>query len=303
MSPRRRLTWGERLVLAAPYAYLAIFFLAPFALIVKISLSRQALAIPPYEPVFDWARGPAVWMEKAQALGLDAWRALAGDSLYLEAIGWSLAIAAVSTLIAFLVGFPLALAIARSPERRRPFLVALAIAPFWTSFLIRVYAWIMILKDEGLLNHALMALGLVSAPLEIFATKGAIVLGIVYSYLPFMILPLYAALDKQDPALREAAADLGARPLRVFATVTLPLAMPGVFAGALLVFIPAVGEFVIPDLLGGSDTLMIGRQLWNEFFANRDWPTAAAVAIALLALIVGPLALYERGRMAREGAP
>ena len=303
MSPRRRLTWGERLVLAAPYAYLAIFFLAPFALIVKISLSRQALAIPPYEPVFDWAQGPAVWMEKAQALGLDAWRALAGDSLYLEAIGWSLAIAAVSTLIAFLVGFPLALAIARSPERRRPFLVALAIAPFWTSFLIRVYAWIMILKDEGLLNHALMALGLVSAPLEIFATKGAIVLGIVYSYLPFMILPLYAALDKQDPALREAAADLGARPLRVFATVTLPLAMPGVFAGALLVFIPAVGEFVIPDLLGGSDTLMIGRQLWNEFFANRDWPTAAVVAIALLALIVGPLALYERGRMAREGAP
>ena len=303
MSARRRLTWGERLVLAAPYAYLAIFFLAPFALIVKISLSRQALAIPPYEPVFDWAQGPAVWMEKAQALGLDAWRALAGDSLYLEAIGWSLAIAAVSTLIAFLVGFPLALAIARSPERRRPFLVALAIAPFWTSFLIRVYAWIMILKDEGLLNHALMALGLVSAPLEMFATKGAVVLGIVYSYLPFMILPLYAALDKQDPALREAAADLGARPLRVFATVTLPLAMPGVFAGALLVFIPAVGEFVIPDLLGGSDTLMIGRQLWNEFFANRDWPTAAAVAIALLALIVGPLALYERGRMAREGAP
>jgi putrescine transport system permease protein len=303
VSPRRRLTWGERLVLAAPYAYLAIFFLAPFALIVKISLSRQALAIPPYEPVFDWGQGPAVWMEKAQALGLDAWRALAGDSLYLEAIGWSLAIAAVSTLIAFLVGFPLALAIARSPERRRPFLVALAIAPFWTSFLIRVYAWIMILKDEGLLNHALMALGLVSAPLEIFATKGAIVLGIVYSYLPFMILPLYAALDKQDPALREAAADLGARPLRVFATVTLPLAMPGVFAGALLVFIPAVGEFVIPDLLGGSDTLMIGRQLWNEFFANRDWPTAAVVAIALLALIVGPLALYERGRMAREGAP
>ena len=303
MSARRRLTWGERLVLAAPYAYLAIFFLAPFALIVKISLSRQALAIPPYEPVFDWGQGPAVWMEKAQALGLDAWRALAGDSLYLEAIGWSLAIAAVSTLIAFLVGFPLALAIARSPERRRPFLVALAIAPFWTSFLIRVYAWIMILKDEGLLNHALMALGLVSAPLEIFATKGAIVLGIVYSYLPFMILPLYAALDKQDPALREAAADLGARPLRVFATVTLPLAMPGVFAGALLVFIPAVGEFVIPDLLGGSDTLMIGRQLWNEFFANRDWPTAAVVAIALLALIVGPLALYERGRMAREGAP
>jgi putrescine transport system permease protein len=283
----RRLTGGERLALAAPYAYLAIFFLAPFALIVKISLSRQALSIPPYEPVFDWAQGPAVWLDKARELGFDAWRALAADSLYLEAMGGSLAIAALSTLVAFLVGFPL----------------ALAIAPFWTSFLIRVYAWIMILKDEGLLNHALMALGLIDAPLELFATRGAVVLGIVYSYLPFMILPLYAALDKQDAALREAAADLGASPFRVFLTVTLPLAMPGAFAGALLVFIPAVGEFVIPDLLGGSDMLMIGRQLWNEFFANRDWPTAAAVAIALLALIVGPLTLYERGRVAGEGAP
>lgn len=302
MSGARRLTWGERLLLAAPYGYLAVFFLAPFALIVKISLSRQALSIPPYEPVFEWGQGPAIWLEKAGGLGLEAWRALAGDGLYLEAMGWSLAIAALSTLIAFVVGFPLALAIARSPERWRPYLVALAIAPFWTSFLIRVYAWIMILKDEGLLNHALMALGLIDAPLEIFATKGAVVLGIVYSYLPFMILPLYAALEKQDPALREAAADLGARPWTVFATVTLPLAMPGVFAGALLVFIPAVGEFVIPDLLGGSDTLMIGRQLWNEFFANRDWPTAAAVAIALLALIVVPLTLYERRRVDQEGA-
>ena len=303
MRARRRLTWGERLALGAPYAYLAVFFLAPFALIVKISLSRQALSIPPYEPVFDWAQGPAVWLDKARELGFDAWRALAADSLYLEAMGGSLAIAAASTLVAFLVGFPLALAIARSPERWRPLLVALAIAPFWTSFLIRIYAWIMILKDEGLLNHALMALGVIAAPLELFATRGAVVLGIVYSYLPFMILPLYAALDKQDAALREAAADLGASPFRVFLTVTLPLAMPGVFAGALLVFIPAVGEFVIPDLLGGSDMLMIGRQLWNEFFANRDWPTAAAVAIALLVLIVGPLTLYERGRVAGEGAP
>lgn len=292
MSPRRRLTWGERLVLAAPYAYLAIFFLAPFALIVKISLSRQALAIPPYEPVFDWGQGPAVWMEKAQALGLDAWRALAGDSLYLEAIGWSLAIAAVSTLMAFLVGFPLALAIARSPERRRPFLVALAIAPFWTSFLIRVYAWIMILKDEGLLNHALMALGLVSAPLEIFATKGAVVLGIVYSYLPFMILPLYANLEKLDLTLNEAAMDLGSRPFRVFLDVTLPMSMPGIIAGGLLVFIPASGELIIPGLVGNPSQPMIGRVISDEFASSRDWPMASAVAVALLLLLVVPMMLY-----------
>jgi putrescine transport system permease protein len=302
MKARPRLGLGQRVVLALPYLYLTIFFLAPFALIVKISLSQQTLAIPPYAPAFDWADGPAMWLEKARALGLDAWRALFADSIYAEAMLWSLALAALATLGALLVGFPLALAIARSDPRWRPLLVMLAVAPFWTSFLIRVYAWIMILKDEGLLNNALIALGLISAPLEIFATKGAVVIGIVYSYLPFMVLPLYAALDKQDASLREAAADLGATPWRVFASVTLPLALPGVMAGALLVFIPAVGEFVIPDLLGGSDTLMIGRQLWNEFFANRDWPTAAAVAIALLALIVGPLTLYERYRLAEEGA-
>ena len=300
MAKRPRLSLGRLLVLAAPYLYLAIFFLAPFALIVKISLSKQALAIPPYTPVFEWMDGPRAWLAKAADLGFDAWRGLVADSIYVEAVATSLAIAAVSTLGAFLIGFPMALAIARSPARWRPILLMLAIAPFWTSFLIRVYAWIMILKDEGLLNHALMALGLISQPLELFATRGAVVLGIVYSYLPFMILPLYAALEKQDAALREAAADLGATPWRVFASVTLPLARPGLVAGALLVFIPAVGEFVIPDLLGGSATLMIGRQLWNEFFANRDWPTAAAVAIALLALILGPLTLYERTRVAQE---
>lgn len=301
MTGGARLSLRQRAVLALPYAYLALFFLAPFVLIVKISLSQQAIALPPYAPAFEWSDGPALWWQKAQSLSLEAYRTLFSDALYLEAALWSLAIAALSTFCALLVGFPLALAIARSPERWRPIFVMLAIAPFWTSFLIRVYAWIMILKDEGLLNHALMALGLISAPLEIFATKGAVVLGIVYSYLPFMILPLYAALEKQDAALREAAADLGATPWRIFTSITLPLTMPGIVAGSMLVFIPAVGEFVIPDLLGGSDTLMIGRQLWNEFFANRDWPTAAAVAIALLVLIVGPLTLYERHRIAQEG--
>ena len=301
MSGRARLSLGQRLVLALPYAYLTLFFLAPFALIVKISLSQQAIAMPPYAPVLAWSDGPAIWWEKAQNLGLDSYRVLFADAIYLDAALSSLFVATISTLIALAIGFPLALAIARSPERWRPLFVMLAVAPFWTSFLVRVYAWIMILKDEGLLNHALLALGLISAPLEIFATRGAVILGVVYSYLPFMILPLYAALEKQVAALREAAADLGATPWRVFASVTLPLSLPGIVAGCMLVFIPAMGEFVIPDLLGGSDTLMIGRQLWNEFFSNRDWPTASAVAIMLLALILAPLTLYERHRIAQEG--
>jgi len=187
---------------------------------------------------------------------------------------------------------------ARAPERLRPALLLLAIAPFWTSFLIRVYAWIIILKDEGLLNHALLSLGLVSEPLHIFATDGAVVIGIVYSYLPFMVLPLYNAIARQPPELIEAAADLGASPTAAFWRITVPLSAPGIVAGCLLVFIPAIGEFVIPDLLGGSDTLMIGRTLWVEFFDNRDWPAASAVAVVLLALLVLPMALYERSQMA-----
>ena len=179
-------------------------------------------------------------------------------------------------------------------------MIGLAIAPFWTSFLIRVYAWIALLKDEGLINHAFLALRIIDTPLQIYATNAAVVIGIVYSYLPFMLLPLYSALERQDPALREAAADLGASPMQVFLRVTLPLSWPGVVAGCLLVFIPAVGEFVIPDLLGGSETLMIGRTLWNDFFANRDWPAASAAAIILLLLLIGPLVLYERARLRAE---
>jgi len=299
---RGALSGGRLWALALPYGWLALFFLAPLALVAKISLSKSVIAQPPYEPVFNLADGPAVWIERAGAFALASYRGLFEDPLYLESYLSSLAIAGVSTLIALLIAYPLALAIARSDARRRPLLIALAVAPFWTSFLIRVYAWIAILKDEGFLNHALMAVGLIDRPIAIFATNTAVVIGIVYSYLPFVVLPIYNSLEKQDATLREAAADLGAGALATFLKVTLPLSLPGVLAGALLMFIPAVGEFVIPDLLGGSDTIMIGRTMWNDFFENRDWPAASAGAIVLLALLVGPIVWFERRQTKGEGA-
>lgn len=292
----RSLSGGQRAVLAAPYLWLVALFLVPLALVFKISLSRSAIAQPPYAPAFDLGEGLAATLDKAGTFGIEAYRGLVADPLYLESYLTSLAIAGVATLIATLIAYPFALAIARSDKRLRPVLIGLAVAPFWTSFLIRVYAWIMILKDEGLFNQALMALGIVDAPLPILATNAAVAIGMVYSYLPFVILPIYAALDGQDAMLREAAADLGAGPLTTFFTVTLPLSAPGVIAGALLMFIPAVGEFVIPDLLGGSDTMMIGRVMWNDFFENRDWPAASAGAIVLIALLVGPIVWIERRR-------
>ena len=301
LAPKPRLSFSQRVALAAPYAWIILFFIAPMALIAKISLSRPATARPPYEPVFDLSEGFSSFLEKLSSLSLDAYRGLASDSLYLDSYISSLTIAGIATFVTLLLAYPFALALARAPRRLRPILVGFAVAPFWTSFLIRVYAWIALLKDEGLINHALMALGLIDAPLPMFATSGAVVVGVVYSYLPFMLLPLYSAIEGQDPALREAAADLGATPWRVFWSVTLPLSREGAIAGCLLVFIPAVGEFVIPDLLGGSDTLMIGRTLWNDFFANRDWPAASAAAIALLALLIVPLLLYERTRLKQEG--
>jgi len=302
-APRKKLSSGQRAVLAAPYLWIVIFFLAPMALIAKISLSHPAETRPPYEPTFSIDDGLAGVLAKARTLSFDAYRALADDRLYLDSYLTSLLIAGVSTAIMLMIAFPFALAMARAPRRYRALLIGLAVAPFWTSFLIRVYAWIALLKDEGLINHALMALHIIDAPLSIYATNTAVVIGIVYSYLPFMLLPLYSALERQDPALREAAADLGASPLQVFWRVTLPLSRPGVIAGCLLVFIPAVGEFVIPDLLGGSETLMIGRTLWNDFFANRDWPAASAAAIILLALLIGPLLIAERVRLRAEEEP
>ncbi len=221
---------------------------------------------------------------------------LAEDSLYLDAFGNSLRVAAVSTLICLLIGYPMALGIARARERLRVPLLLLVVLPFWTSFLIRVYAWIGILKGNGLVNNLLMGLGWIDTPLKLLHTDFALYLGIVYGYLPFMVLPLYATLSRMDNSLLEAAADLGCRPLSAFWRVTVPLSIPGIVAGSLLVFVPAVGEFVIPDLLGGPDSLMIGKLLWSEFFNNRDWPVAAALAVALLALLVVPVLLFERYR-------
>jgi len=297
---RDKRTWAERFVLGAPFLWLALFFLVPFLIVLKISFSQAALSQPPYEPVLSLADGWAGLIEKLGALSLSSYETLLGDSLYFDAYLSSLRLAVLATLLTLLIGYPLAYAIARAPERSRPALLMLAIAPFWTSFLIRVYAWIAILKDEGLLNLALMKLGLISQPLQIFATDWAVLIGITYSYLPFMILPLYNAIERQPRELREAAADLGAKPAAIFWRVTVPLSRGGIIAGCLLVFIPAIGEFVIPDLLGGSNTLMIGKSLWVEFFDNRDWPVASAVAVVLLLLLLLPMAFYERSQMKGE---
>ena len=283
----KRLTDG--LVPAIPYLWLGIFFLVPFLIVLKISLSDPAVAQPPYKPVFELSD----IMSFFQGLDLENFEVLAGDDLYLSATLSSVRIAALSTVLLLLVGFPIAYGMARAPARHRPLLVALVILPFWTSFLIRIYAWIAILKPEGLLNQALTGLGLITDPVHILNTETAVYIGIVYAYLPFMVLPLYASLEKMDDTLLEAALDLGSTPWRAFWTITVPLAMPGIIAGSLLCFIPAVGEFVIPDLLGGSETLMIGRQLWSEFFSNRDWPLASAVAILLLIVLVVPIVIYR----------
>jgi putrescine transport system permease protein len=272
-----------------PCLWLAVFFLLPFLIVLKISLSDAATALPPYRPVFAWTDLTGF----LRALDLENFTFLADDPLYFEAALSSVRIAAISTVLLLIVGFPIAYAMARAPQRWRSLLVALMILPFWTSFLIRIYAWIGILKPDGFLNQALVGLGIVTEPLTILNTETAVFIGIVYAYLPFMVLPLYAVLEKMDFTLIEAAEDLGSPPWRSFWTITVPLALPGILAGSLLCFIPAVGEFVIPDLLGGSETLMIGRQLWSEFFSNRDWPLASAVAIVLLVLLVVPIVIYR----------
>lgn len=302
--------WGRRLALAVPYLWLIVFFALPFLVIVRLSLSQSIIGQPPYAPQFDLAEGFAGLIAGVGEFSFENFEILFSDWLYLNSYVSSLRLAFISTALALLVAYPMALAMSRAPAHLKPALILLAIAPFWTSFLIRVYAWIAILRDEGLLNNALIGLGLVDEPLRIFATETAVVIGIVYSYLPFMVLPIFNAIDRQDRTLIEAAMDLGASRTTAFWTVTFPLSLAGVLAGCLLVFIPAVGEFVVPDLLGGSDTLMIGRTMWNEFFANRDWPVAAAAAILLLVALLVPLVLFERGQMrearasarAREGA-
>jgi putrescine transport system permease protein len=280
-------------VVLAPYLWLIAFFFVPFLIVLKISLSQTAIAQPPYLPVLDLAAGWQGVKDFVAGLSLDNYATLASDDLYFFSYLRSLTVAAVSTVILVLAGFPIAYAMARAPRRWRPLLLMLVVLPFWTSFLIRVYAWINILQRDGLLNQALSALGFIDRPLTWLATDTAIYIGLVYSYLPFMVLPLYASLEKLDDSLLEAAADLGCPRWKAFWTVTVPLALPGLGAGALLCFIPIVGEFVVPDLLGGSDTTMIGQTLWTEFFANKDWPVASAVAVVLVILLVGPIAIYQ----------
>ena len=294
MSASSIFTRPARLASIAPYLWMALFFLVPFVFVLKISLSQTAIAQPPYTPVFDWSEGwPAVKAAYA-ALSLDNFRLLVSDDLYLMSYLRSLVVAVVSTSILLVIGYPIAYGMARLPHGLQSVAMMLVIVPFWTSFLIRIYAWINILQHDGLLNKILLALHLVSAPVVWLSTDSAMYLGIVYSYLPFMILPLYATLSKMEPALLEAASDLGATPLQAFWRVTFPLSLPGVGAGVLLCFIPIVGEFVIPDLLAGSNSMMIGQTLWLEFFTNKDWPVASAAAVVLLMLLVAPLVLYDR---------
>src|SRR5712692_3190301 len=290
----RTKSWGARLVVLVPYLWLAVFFLVPFLIVLKISLSHTAIAQPPYTPVLDPAAGWEGVKELFAGLSLENYAFIGSDWLYLASYLKSLEVAALSTLLLLLIGFPLAYGMARAPRRWQPALFMLVVLPFWTSFLIRIYAWVNILQRDGLLNQVLLALRIVDEPPAWLSTDTAVYIGIVYSYLPFMVLPIYATLEKMDETLIEAAADLGCPNWKAFWLVTLPLSRPGVVAGALLCFIPIVGEFVIPDLLGSSQTMMIGQTLWTEFFANKDWPVASAVAVVLLCLLVVPIAVYQQ---------
>ena len=289
-DPRPRAPTWQRVSLAVPYAWLLIFFLAPFLIVLKISVADPVVAQPPFTPLFDPAR-PAGERLLATA---ENFRFVLDDRLYVLTYLNSLELAAMATLLCLAIGYPMAYGIARARPGTRSLLLLLVILPFWTSFLLRVYAWMGILNSRGFLNSALLWTGLVDRPLEILYTDAAIFVGMVYSYLPFMILPLYANLVRLDQDLLDAAADLGGRPSRVFVDVTFPLSLPGVIAGCMLVFIPAIGEFVIPALLGGSDSLMIGRVVYDEFFLNRDWPVASAVAVLLLLLLLVPIAIFQR---------
>jgi len=281
---------GQRLVIAVPYLWLLIFFLVPFLIVLKISFAEfSPLGRPPYEPVFRWLEEGALQIK----LLIGSYQYLLNEPLYVSSWLYSITVAFFSTVFCLMLGYPMAYAIARSSPTNRNVFLMLVILPFWTSFLLRVYAWIGLLKTDGVINNVLQALGIIQEPMSMMNTSFAVYIGIVYSYLPFMILPLYSNLEKHDLTLLEAASDLGAGPIRAFMRITLPLSMPGVVAGSLLVFIPAVGEYVIPSLLGRADQLMIARLLSDEFFLNRDWPKASAVAIAMLLLLVVPIMLFQ----------
>ena len=287
----------QRLVLRIPYAWLLVFFLVPFLIVLKISLSQTAIAQPPYTPAFDLAAGWHGLVTFFSGLSLDNYGLIGSDPLYILSYVKSVEIAAFATLLLLVVGYPMAYAIARTPRRWQAVLILLTMLPFWTSLLIRIYAWMNILQRDGPLNDALMALSIVKEPPAWLSTDTAIYIGIVYSYLPFMVLPLYATLEKLDESLLEAAADLGCPRWKSFWLVTLPLSSSGMLAGVLLCFIPIVGEFVIPDLLGGSQSPMIGQTIWMEFFGNKDWPAASAVAVVLVCLLVTPIVIYQNQAM------
>lgn len=289
-------TSGRALVIAIPTIWLLIFFLVPFAVVAKISFSEVVFQNPPYLPLLEWTDEGRMIL----TLNFGNYQFLLDDPLYINAYLSSIKIAFISTLACLAIGYPMAYYIARAEPRTSNILLMLVILPFWSSFLLRVYAWIGFLKGNGVINNVLMSLGITSAPIQMLQTDFAVYIGITYTYLPFMILPLYANLIKLDNGLLEAAADLGARPMTTFFTVTLPLSFPGIIAGSMLVFIPAIGEYVIPTLLGGPRTLMIGRILWDEFSSNRDWPVASAVAIAMLFVIVLPIMFLRKGPRQEE---
>ncbi len=286
---RMQMAHGRKLVIALPYLWLILLFMLPFLIVFKISFAEMARAIPPYTDLMTWADD-----RLSLALNFANYFQLTDDPLYAEAYLQSLQIAAVSTLCCLAIGYPLAWAVAHSRSSTRNILLLLVILPSWTSFLIRVYAWMGILKNNGVLNNVLMWLGVIDQPLTILHTNLAVYIGVVYAYLPFMVLPIYTALTRIDYSLVEASLDLGARPLKTFFSVIVPLTKGGIIAGSMLVFIPAVGEFVIPELLGGPDSIMIGRVLWQEFFNNRDWPVASSVAIIMLLLLIVPIMWFHK---------
>lgn len=291
MTSTKNQRWIVTLI---PYLWMVVFFLIPFLIVLKISFSATEIAQPPYTPVFDFfADSFADTIAKFNDLNLDNYARLLSDSIYVNSYLSSLFMAGFATFLMLFIAYPIAYGMARAPKSIRPTLVMLVILPFWTSFLIRIYSWITILSEEGLLNSTLVYLGIVEEPLQILSTNVAVYIGILYCYLPFMVLPLYSTLEKMDESLIEAAKDLGCTQFGAFWRVTFPLSIPGVIAGCFLVFIPAVGEFVIPDLLGGSDTIMIGKTMWEEFFNNRDWPAASAVAIALLVILMIPILIFQ----------
>lgn len=293
---------ARRTLIGIPYLWLLLLFLVPFGIIFKISLSDYAVSIPPYTPTLDLSEGWQGVRAFFAGLDWDNYVFLTEDDLYWRAYLSSLKIALISTFLTLCVGYPIAYGMAKAAPEWRPMLMMLVILPFWTSFLIRVYAWIGILSNEGYLNQLLLWTGIISDPLQIMNTSTAVYIGIVYTYLPFMILPIYATLERMDDSLLEAAEDLGCSRLSAFWIITLPLSRSGIIAGSFLVFIPALGEFVIPSLLGGSSTLMIGKVLWEEFFSNRDWPVASAVAIILLLILVIPIILFQKNQEKNQEA-